>query len=87
MTDDLTIEQLERIIANHENGMQLTGADVYRQLLATMRREAKLKKGIQYIIDHEWTKEKSGSRKWLIEFIDVAKQAILSCEYSVEIEK
>jgi hypothetical protein len=46
-TDDLTIEQLERIIANHESGVQPTGVNVYRQLLATMRREERLRAAIE----------------------------------------
>lgn len=46
MSDDLTIEQLERIIANHESGVQLTGVAVYRQLLAIMQREERLEQAL-----------------------------------------
>ena len=37
MSDDLTLEQIDRIIANHESGVQLTGVTVYRQLAGVMR--------------------------------------------------
>lgn len=76
-TNDLTIEQLQRIIANHESGVQLTGVAVYRQLLATMQREAKLREALQYIVDHNWV---AGATpvKWINEFVDVAKVALES---------
>ena len=44
--DDLTAEQIERIIANHESGAQLCSVQVYRQLLGCMEREEKLKRAM-----------------------------------------
>ncbi len=39
----LSIEELKRIIVNHEEGIQLTGVEVYRQLLALMIENEELK--------------------------------------------
>jgi hypothetical protein len=43
LTSDLTTEQLERLIANRETGAQLTSVTVYRQLLAAMQENERLK--------------------------------------------
>ena len=53
LTSDLTIEQLQRIIANHESGVQLTSVAMYRQLLATMQREAKLREALEHLADYK----------------------------------
>jgi hypothetical protein len=42
LTNDLTTEQLRRIIANHERGVQLTGVNVHRQLLSAMQENERL---------------------------------------------
>lgn len=74
---DLTIEQLERIIANHESGAQLTGVGVYRQLLATMQREALLRQTLEFYAT-------GGFGKLYFDRDSQAKEAVASCEYLVK---
>lgn len=45
----LTVEQCERIIANHKSGVQMTSVALYQQLADTMRENERLRKALWYI--------------------------------------
>ena len=81
LTSDLTIEQLQRIIANHESDVQLTGVAMYRQLLATMQREAKLREALKEIIICVWSDNFKDSDAKL-DAIDERAEHALSSECS-----
>ena len=52
--DDLTIEQIERIIANHESGVQIASVHLYRQLLAAMRGVSILSETNERNVESAW---------------------------------
>ena len=52
--DDLTIEQIERIIANHKSGVQIASVHLYRQLLAAMREVTMLREMNERNVEQAW---------------------------------
>jgi predicted nucleotide-binding protein (sugar kinase/HSP70/actin superfamily) len=51
---DLTVEQIERIIANHKSGVQIASVHLYRQLLAAMREVTMLREMNERNVEQAW---------------------------------
>lgn len=48
---DLTLNQIDRIIANNDSGVQLTGVNVYRQLASVTRERDALKAALEDLLN------------------------------------
>ena len=77
--EELSLEQIQRIIANHESGVQLTGVHLYRQLAAVTRERDALAHELREIQRVSQTYNQPDRRdiwKWLNEIGDIAAKVL-----------